>query len=145
MSANNLASTFKSGEVVEGFPETKGPDRSCTERLLRAEHVRNFYCHVIPEGWDWKQTLRPEYWTPQLYKIRPGDRIEVRTADRLICFEIYVIDVSERVDPPLFDVSYRAVHPLDLDLPVPTFREFALHNQKKSEPRYLSSRRYPRW
>ncbi len=40
----------------------------------------------------------------------------------MIQFEIVVLDVSERMNPPLFDVGYRPIYPHDLELPIHSFR-----------------------
>jgi hypothetical protein len=100
-------------------------DARCSDSgsLNRAEFVRNVYGHVLPVGADWRLSLRPDYWVPALGKLHAGDRIEVRSQDCRLQFEIILFDVNERVSPPLMDCAFRAIFPPDLDLPKPVFRE----------------------
>lgn len=93
--------------------------------LHPADFQRAVYAHIVPPTMDWKRATEPAYWQSVAQKLRPGDRIEVATADRQICFEGYIVEVNHRLSPPHLLVSWRAVHPLDLPLPAPPKRSGA--------------------
>jgi hypothetical protein len=91
--------------------------------LIAARHHRVVYAHVLPAEIDWRDALEPAYWSRVMFKLRPGDRIEVRSADWHLQFEILIFDVSERVEPVLLDMGFRAIWPPNLELPPPVVRE----------------------
>ena len=90
--------------------------------LSPVEFERASYGHVVPARIEWREVLRAGYWQNVAHKLRPGDRIEVMTADRQVCFEGYVLEVNHRISPPHLVVSWRPIYPLDLDLPAPLRR-----------------------
>lgn len=87
--------------------------------LNSADFVRTLHGHVVPESVDWHDAVEPGYWRVVGERLREGDRIEVITADRQICFEVVVLEVNPRVSPLHMKVGVRPIWPLDLALPVP--------------------------
>jgi len=87
-----------------------------------AEYVRTLRGFVLPEGMDWREALKPAYWHNVVAEVRPGDRIEVHSADHRVQFEVLVFGANDRADTVRFDVGFKAIWPLDLGLPEPITR-----------------------
>jgi hypothetical protein len=88
--------------------------------LNSVEHERGNYCHFVPLGTDWRETLKAEYFEHICFRLRDGDRIEIHSHDHRVQFEIIVLSVNHRISPPHLEAAYRPIFPLDLPLPTHT-------------------------
>jgi len=92
------------------------------QSLMLAQSVRNVYAYTVPEGRDWRDCLKPEFWRAyQVAKsLQPGSRIEILSADRQTQFEIIVLSSNPYATTPQLGLGFRAIWPTDLALPGPT-------------------------
>jgi len=87
------------------------------EVVRRIEIIRNTWGHDIPEGVDWTAALDREYWMNVVEKFRPGDKVEIQSADHLIQFDMRIIAVNTVADPIYLQAVFLPVYPPDLPLP----------------------------
>jgi hypothetical protein len=88
------------------------------QTMRRAPFLFSRFEHVIPEEiTDWRVSLERSYWRDMVGRLTGGDVIEVHTADCAIQYEIRIIEANGAADPPILDIGFRPLWPLDLDLP----------------------------
>src|SRR5437868_3097360 len=89
--------------------------------LWPADAVRSEYAYVMPEGQDWREALKPEFWHNVVWKLQPGSRVEVHSADHCIQFFVLVFGANDRGSIRC-DVGFVPLWPPNLELPEPSIR-----------------------
>lgn len=83
--------------------------------LPRAELVRNIWALTLPDDVDWRDALRPQFWSKVSYKLRDGDRIEIRTFDYRVQFCLHIFEINDRLG--YIDAVGQPLCPPGLELP----------------------------
>lgn len=82
-------------------------------RLHGAEFHRSVYFHLIPEGVEYEDILKKDYWTHVAALLKPGDLIEIR-GERDDYMAWIVVRASSSVD-----ATVKEVYKVDLGSPEP--------------------------
>src|SRR5437868_1052415 len=103
-------------------PEGSDFGRGLPQRLNPAGAHRNVFAYQVPEGRDWRDCFRPDFWRADevMKQLAAGDRIEIFSPDRSIQFEALILAANVYANPPRLDLAFRPIWPTDLDLPQPT-------------------------
>lgn len=73
--------------------------------------------HLLPEGRDWRDVLRPDYWFGVIKYLDAGHQILVHSSDHSIRLKVLVLSCNSVAQPPILDLGFSAVWPIDLQLP----------------------------
>ncbi|MGH7095607.1 MAG: hypothetical protein ACREFB_19005 [Stellaceae bacterium] len=100
--------------------------------LEAADFERTVFAHTMAPDTDWQVALDASYWTNVAEQLRPGDRIEVHSADHRVQFEMLILACNHRARPRVhLECGFRALWPLDLELPEPTKADRARFSVRK--------------
>jgi hypothetical protein len=87
------------------------------KRLVRTEVERNSWAHTVPEGVDWRECFRREYWANNIERLRDGDSVEIHSFDHRVQFSMRILHINPATDPVTLEIAFLPIYPRDLVLP----------------------------